>query len=236
MTPDAVLRDILTRLQRLERPQVKHRMGVITDTNPLSVALGGSTPFTGVQSLSPDLQVDDIVSVLTFGSDLIVQGRIPADLTDDRGPAACAFQAQVTNTPTATFGAHTVFGGSGSSPAVTWSEAFDISSVFDPTTGRFTPNIKGVYEFYATIYWSLFTADQTQVITDLFKNGSLAQRGQIGRSSGTGDQSPSTLKCMAVANGTTDFFQLGYFNAGSTGTPNGNGAVYWGARLVGRQT
>lgn len=76
---DQTQRDLIQRVQTLERQAIKYRQGVITDDSPLSVALGGSdTPFTDVKRLDDGatLAVDDLVAVLTFGNDLLVLGRI----------------------------------------------------------------------------------------------------------------------------------------------------------------
>ena len=53
------------------------RVGVITDTAPLSVALGGADlAYTDVKAIATGLAVDDVVSVLQFGNDLLILGKI----------------------------------------------------------------------------------------------------------------------------------------------------------------
>lgn len=77
------LRDLLTRLGRLERYLPRYRQGVVTDDNPLSVALGGSdVSYTSVRTIAPGLAVDDVVAVLVIGNDLIVLGRVQGNTPD----------------------------------------------------------------------------------------------------------------------------------------------------------
>jgi len=75
---DQVIRPLMERLHRLERSQVRARVGVVMETSPLSVALGGATtPYTGLKTLrGASYTVGDRVLVLTWGADLIVLGAI----------------------------------------------------------------------------------------------------------------------------------------------------------------
>ncbi len=69
--------DLDRRLRAIESAMVRYRAGEVTGTSPLAVALGGAdTSFEDVRSLTADLQVGDIVSVLVFGNDLLVLGKI----------------------------------------------------------------------------------------------------------------------------------------------------------------
>lgn len=78
---DATIRDLLHRLDAIERRQVAVRMGVITDTSPLAVALGGSEDSFAARAVQGiPLAVDDVVAVLTFGNDMLILGApAPAD-------------------------------------------------------------------------------------------------------------------------------------------------------------
>lgn len=73
-------RQILEQLTALDRTAVRYRTGVVTDTSPLTVALGGATTggYTNVRALKgPEpLVVDDVVAVLTFGFDMLILGAI----------------------------------------------------------------------------------------------------------------------------------------------------------------
>jgi hypothetical protein len=75
---DRTLRELLERISALEQRSVRYRQGVITDTSPLSVALGGSdVSYESVKQLEGTvLAVDDVVAVLTFGNDLLVLGKL----------------------------------------------------------------------------------------------------------------------------------------------------------------
>jgi hypothetical protein len=76
---DVALKRLLEDLGEIERRAVKLRVGVITDTTPLSVALGGSAiAYTNVKALRgpTPLAVDDVVAVLVAANDLLVLGVI----------------------------------------------------------------------------------------------------------------------------------------------------------------
>jgi hypothetical protein len=76
------LRDLLGRINDLERLTPRLRVGVVTATNPLSVALGGSTTaYTNIRALGAShLNVGDQVTALARDKDLIILAR-----TDDGG-------------------------------------------------------------------------------------------------------------------------------------------------------
>ena len=69
-------RDILRRLNALERSTPAVRLGEVTDDSPLTVRLGGSdVDIAGVATLAP-VAVGDIVSALTYGPGLLVLGAL----------------------------------------------------------------------------------------------------------------------------------------------------------------
>lgn len=72
------LRDIQRRLRDLEDTRPRVRIGEVTATSPLSVALGGSaTAFTSVKTLTGQTyNVNDQVACLMWAGDLIVLGVI----------------------------------------------------------------------------------------------------------------------------------------------------------------
>lgn len=73
---ERTLRMLETRLLATERRAVHFRMGTVTDTTPLSVALGGAEePYIDVASLAGGLAVNDVVFCLTFGPDVLVLGK-----------------------------------------------------------------------------------------------------------------------------------------------------------------
>lgn len=92
-----VIRDVNKRIAELKRLSVRYRQGEITDLDPLSVDLGGSgVPHTNVKTLpAGELEVGDIVAVLTFGNDLLVLGKITA------GPASASGSTTITGNGTA---------------------------------------------------------------------------------------------------------------------------------------
>lgn len=69
--------DLQRRITALERTAVRFRIGEITDTGPLAVALGGSdVPYTDVRSTDGSVTTGDIVACLVFGNDLIILGLL----------------------------------------------------------------------------------------------------------------------------------------------------------------
>jgi hypothetical protein len=84
-------------------------------------------------------------------------------------------------------------------------EEWDTANCFDPTTNyRFTPNVAGYYQFSGILYGQ-GSSGTSQVLSAIYKNGSLARYG--GTIAATGDQ-VSPLSCILYANGTTDYFEL----------------------------
>lgn len=85
---DQALRELLRRVQELERTTVRYRQGEVADTGPLDVTLGGaSTIIENAPRLvaAGELAASDPVAALTFGNGLLILGRIgdpPAFLTD----------------------------------------------------------------------------------------------------------------------------------------------------------
>lgn len=97
-------------------------------------------------------------------------------------------------------------------------ESFDSSGDFSTVNNRFTPLVSGIYRFDATLFFSGVTADQTQIIFCVWKNG-VSSGTEIQRlnyrSSGTGVQG-CAFTAMAQANGSTDYFELSVaFTAGA---------------------
>lgn len=80
-----VTRDLLCRQQELERRGARYRQGTVTTASPLAVALGGSsTSYSPVKRLGSYIPVvGDVVSVLVFGSDMLVLGAIDAGPSEE---------------------------------------------------------------------------------------------------------------------------------------------------------
>jgi len=73
---DQMLRDLLRRLNVLERTSARVRVGEVTDVNPLDVALGGSdTSYEGVKAIGAVADADQVATLL-WGNDLLVLGPI----------------------------------------------------------------------------------------------------------------------------------------------------------------
>ncbi len=76
---DWVRKELDDRITKLERETVRLRKGAVTDIDPLSVALGGADTADAIVGLSAidglALAVDDVVTVLARGNDMLVVGR-----------------------------------------------------------------------------------------------------------------------------------------------------------------
>lgn len=74
----AIAKALLRELRDIKRQSVRRRIGEVTATSPLSVALGGSTvPYTDVKRLaSYSPTIGDVVAVDVSGNDLLVLGEI----------------------------------------------------------------------------------------------------------------------------------------------------------------
>lgn len=75
---DAAVRDLLKRLEVLERTSVRARLGEVTDDSPLTVTLGGADAEIASAPHLADapFATGDPVAALTYGNGLLVLGRI----------------------------------------------------------------------------------------------------------------------------------------------------------------
>jgi len=100
-------------------------------------------------------------------------------------------------------------------------EIFDTNNCYDTSNYRFTPNVAGYYNFTIKILNNFTTPGQ--LITYLFKNGGgIAEFSQIAIT-----QQGQGLACsyLAYANGTTDYFEIYYYQ------DKGNGlSIYTGSQ------
>ncbi len=74
----AMVKTLLRDIRDIKRQSVRRRIGEVTATSPLSVALGGSTvAYTDVKRLaSYSPTIGDIVAVDVSGNDLLILGEI----------------------------------------------------------------------------------------------------------------------------------------------------------------
>lgn len=86
-------------------------------------------------------------------------------------------------------------------------EEWDLSSWFDPTTGRFTPKIAGYYRLNGCVAIGTAVAVGTRLIVALLKNGALHRVFQSIYVSGGNDDMLSG-SAIVLANGTTDYFSI----------------------------
>jgi hypothetical protein len=116
---------------------------------------------------------------------------------------------------------------------VQWTaEEYDYNGDFDSSTNyRFTPLIPGTYTFNCGTVWTAI-GDQSDLQVALYKNGTLYKY-MSNVSSGTNGQG-TQFSGQAVANGSTDYFEIFVFqNSGVNRDLNGSATVtFWmGSRL-----
>jgi hypothetical protein len=99
------------------------------------------------------------------------------------------------------------------------SELFDTNNNFDSTTNyRFTPTVAGYYQFnYGFGITSFTNTGSGEVMSMLYKNGSLYVYGTNENGGSVSHYYLSTGSCLVYLNGTTDYIELyGYQETGST--------------------
>jgi hypothetical protein len=86
-------------------------------------------------------------------------------------------------------------------------EEYDVSSWFDPATGRFTPQTAGVYSFAWCVRSSAVLTSDVVWIASLAKNGTIVKNGEVSFQR-PGSATDSVGSARLQANGTTDFFTV----------------------------
>ena len=104
---------------------------------------------------------------------------------------------------------------------------FDTANAFDAVTNfRFTPQVAGYYQVSGG--FSIASA-QTQLILDIYKNGSQFKR--VFSSSGSINNAAGS--CLVFLNGSTDYVELfGFQAAAAQNTVNSPGSTYFQASLI----
>jgi hypothetical protein len=109
-------------------------------------------------------------------------------------------------------------------------EIFDTNNCFDTSNYRFTPNVAGYYHFTVKILNNFSTPGQ--IITYLFKNGGgIAEFVQIAI---TQQGQGTACSYLAYANGTTDYFELYYYQdkGNGLGIYTGSQQTFWVGHMV----
>lgn len=111
---------------------------------------------------------------------------------------------------------------------------FDVSSWFNTTTGRYTPQVPGYYHLNWGVNSNLSMTVGAYFGGILRKNGANYRNGGI--VSYTANTAYSVGNSIAVANGTTDYFEiyLTHGNAGNLPLQTGSNATFFQGRLIGR--
>jgi hypothetical protein len=195
---DLIRELLITQRDQADRA-VRHRIGVVTAVSPLAVDLGNSgVVYTSVSSRAGYAPaVGDVVSVLAFGNDLLVQSKLASGSKSGAG----VFSAYRAAALSLTTGSAIVFD----------SEERDLSGWYDTTNGRFTPQIAGYYRL-SWLAGSLVLPAAGELQAILHKNGALFKRmpPSVMGSGGSGAFAGGSVQVQA--NGTTDFFQVFFYH------------------------
>lgn len=103
-------------------------------------------------------------------------------------------------------------------------EEWDLSSWFNPVTGRYTPQIAGYYRLDGCVAIATAVASATRLITGVLKNGGIHRVFQAVYVAGGNDDLFSG-SCIVQANGTTDFFSMA-MHQNTAGAINVGGDVH----------
>ena len=99
---------------------------------------------------------------------------------------------------------------------------FDTANCFDNTTNyRFTPNVAGYYQIFASVFPS---TNVTQVNSVIYKNGSMYKGNAMTFSSG---QLPVNTSVLVYLNGSTDYIEHYGYLVGTTPSISNNSAFTW---------
>lgn len=148
--------------------------------------------------------------------------------TGANGLAKGAFSAYRAGTQSIATGAGTVI--------VFDTEEFDVSGWFDTATGRYTPQVPGYYRLSANVASSAVQAVDVAWAPVLRKNGSSYKNlpNNAQRNGATPISAGGSV--IAVANGTTDYFEVLHTHTAASATLIAGGAAltYFQGELIGR--
>lgn len=118
------------------------------------------------------------------------------------------------------------------------SEDYDVSGWFDPSTGRYTPQVRGIYEFKAQVQLLAMgsTGAPQWLQLALSRNGATHSWGGVFWDFGVGGA--ATVTAQAIANGTTDYFTplLSHNHGSAMSLLSGSGNImnYFEGYMIGR--
>lgn len=116
-------------------------------------------------------------------------------------------------------------------------EEWDISSWYNPATGRYTPQRAGYYRVSAQTMLNQALPDGDYIYAQLLKNGTEHRRGQTSMQGGSFTSIGSSVNALVLMNGSTDFLQVQWNS--NTATPyamsvGGPAFTFFQAEFVGR--
>lgn len=145
--------------------------------------------------------------------------------SDATGLAAGAFRAHSNVQSNLTTGSVIPFG----------AEDFDISSWYDPSTSRYIPQTKGIYQLMATCMLNTTMASPKWAQLEIRRNGARMAMGQLSIDASIG--LTVTANELAVANGTTDYFEVALNHSNGSAVQlaaTGYERTFFAGRLVGK--
>lgn len=116
-------------------------------------------------------------------------------------------------------------------------ELFDVSGWFDPTTGRYTPQVAGYYQLSWTVNALNGQGTDMAWLTFIRKSGTtLIASGTPGVQRGSATGAGSGGSAVVVANGSTDYFEINVQHSlgVSAGIQPGQQWTYFCGHLIGR--
>jgi hypothetical protein len=154
----------------------------------------------------------------------VTQAKLGAGVAGN-GPAVFAFNTSTQSIGNATF-----------VKAVLNSELFDTANCFDTSNYRFTPNVAGYYQISFSSQVDFIGGSGARGIISLYKNGSQFIFVEMANNANASTYPSFTLNNVLVyANGSTDFFEIYYYQTtGGAKTAYGGApyATYFSSSLV----
>ncbi len=196
-------------------------------------------PIAHYLKLGTVTMVDSIITSIdiTYGPAHAATPRPPADAsvsvaktgTGDAGLARGSFSAHLNANSTAL------------EPIVFNTEAFDQSNWYSTSTGRFTPQVAGIYRLTARVEMNVApNATDNSVQMGIVKNGGVGPNGNSPTvPNGGSTRAVALVSALVQANGSTDYFDVRLGAQGYAATPSVKGHAtlplsYFQGELVGR--
>lgn len=194
-----------------------------TSGDPAHLAAAQNASMADIQGPLIDIRTflnGNISDINLSSSAAITEAKLA---TSSAGLAKGAFSAHRSTNMTSATGGTVVFD----------TEDFDLSGWHDTTNGRYTPQVPGVYRLTTCLSFNSGLAAGADIEATINKNGAfVANMGAMQVS--TAARGPLVNgTCLVQANGTTDYFTIGWASNSTVQIIGSSGTFYCG-ELVGR--